>query len=41
MFGELCDSCKINPSNHITWSSDRGFHQCCECYIKEGNHPAD
>ena len=37
----LCDSCAMNEAKHITWSSDEEFHQCCGCYIIEGNPPVD
>ena len=31
----------MNEAKHITWSSDEEFHQCCGCYIIEGNPPVD
>ena len=28
-------------SSHGIWKNGKNFYQCCECYIKDGNPPAD
>ena len=33
-----CDKCKEKFANHRFGD---GRHLCCECYVKEGNPPAD
>jgi hypothetical protein len=37
----LCEVCGMHTSRHTEWKDSRERHLCCECYVREGNPPAD
>lgn len=36
-----CTVCNIRPANHSILLPGNERHLCCECYVSEGNLPAD
>lgn len=37
----VCAKCRVRPPSHTIWQRGEKRTLCCECYVGEGNPPAD
>jgi len=38
---DICCQCCRRPASHSTSIHGHTLRRCCECYVKDGNPPAD